>query len=178
MDWLDANANLLPLDTSADFSPGAGGDALGRICKYGPATLDETRAQLEQMRDALLDSKVAPGAIEVRDFARRTRLALDLFLESDVPQELREEAAELEEWARDLPASMPGWDSLRRRGAAILEMRDAGKALGDARGPLVSQVEALSSLVSAGPLERAGDAIRLIPDRKILEPIQLRLPGL
>src|SRR5258705_3965566 len=83
MEWVDENPQHVPVDASANLSMEAGGDPLARICRFGPRTLEQIRAQLKQTIDALLAAEGAPSPADTRIFCSRTRQALGVFLEDD-----------------------------------------------------------------------------------------------
>lgn len=178
LQWLETNANLLPTDPEADFSADAGGEPVERIARHGGATLAQIRQQLQQVRDSMLDAEAAPGLPEVREFSRHTRQTLNLFMDADVPDALRGEAAGLEEWAQELPGSVPAWESIRSRRAAAHAVRSAGAALFDKREPLLQQVKALEALAPGSPAKDATAAMAAVPARKAMEVVQLKLPSL
>ncbi|MDB5289754.1 MAG: hypothetical protein JWL69_995 [Phycisphaerales bacterium] len=178
MDWLSENAGALPLDAHADFTPHATGEPLGRIMRFGPATLDQIRRALDDMRFALLGEKDPPTGPEVQDFARQTRAALSLFLESDIPEHLREQANEFDDWCRELPDSIPAWDYLRRQRGSVRAAEQSAAGLREAAAPLVAQLAKLDALVSLPPNVTASAGVRLIPAMAVLQPLQLALPNL
>jgi len=178
MDWLDANAAMLPLDASADFSPAAGGEPLDRIGRHGPSTLEQIRSQLERMRDSLLDANAPPTAADVRESARQARVALYLFSEPDVPEPLREQATRLDEWAGDLPGSLPVWDHLRRQRPAIQALRAASVELSGKRETLDQQIRKLAAISPAAEPDSAPAALAAVPDSGTLEQVRPRLPAL
>lgn len=177
MDWLGANSHLLPLDGQADFSPGVGGEPLARICRFGPASIEGMKQSLVELQKALF-SQSAPDAPAVRDFGRRTRTAINLFLENDVPDTLRAAATAVDECARELPQDVPSYDYLRGRRAAIAALRASAKAMTDARGGLAREVEKLSKVVDAGEPSEPLVALKLIPEAVVLQPFQLSFPKL
>lgn len=183
MDWLDANAGLLPMDATADFSVDAGDEPLTRICRFGPATLDQIHKQLSGLRDSMLEVGSAPGPTEVREFSRRTRMSLNLFMDAEIPQDLRDDASQLDHWARELPGSVPVWDFLRHQRGALRAARSATTALSEKREPLLKQINALEALAPAkrdpskGP-QNAQAVLAAIPDAKSLESLRLGLPAM
>ncbi|MDB5171451.1 MAG: hypothetical protein JWN51_224, partial [Phycisphaerales bacterium] len=178
MDWLSENAGALPLDAQADFTAHATGEPLGRIMRFGPATLDQIRRALDDMRFALMADNDAPTGDEVQDFARQTRAALSLFLESDVPENLREQANEFDDWCRELPDSVPAWEYLRRQRASARAAEETAAGLREAAKPLSAQLAKLDSLVNLPPNATASAGVRMIPAMAVLEPLQLALPSL
>ena len=178
MDWLEQNPSLLPLDATADFAAEAGGEPLARICKYGPATIEQIREQLATATDSLRASASPPGPAEVSDFCSRTRSALNLFVDDDVPPALRDDAARLEEWARGLPSSMEIFQFLRDRNEVLQSARAACDVLAELPDSMLQQLAELEAIAPAGAPEDATSALEAIPDLKTLEPIRLKLPDL
>ena len=178
MDWLEQNPSLLPLDATADFAAEAGGEPLGRICKYGPATIEQIRKQLATITDALRTSASPPAAAEVSDFCRRTRSALNLFLDDDVPQALRSDAARLEEWARGLPTSLSVFQFLRDQRQVLQSAGVACDALAELPELLLQQLAQLEAMAPAGTPDDAMPVLEAIPDLKELEPVRLKLSNL
>ena len=132
--WLGENTGMLPLDARADFSPTAGGEPLGRISRFGAATLDQIRQAIDEMRKALVSEGKAPSAAgSAFAFADHTRAALSVFLEGDIPDHLRQAASEFDDWTRELPASVPSWDYLRRQRAAVKAVHWAVAVVDDTR---------------------------------------------
>ncbi|MDB5329475.1 MAG: hypothetical protein JWP03_626 [Phycisphaerales bacterium] len=179
MDWVVENSGALPLDAQADFSPAAGGEPLGRIMRFGPATVDQIRRALDDMRFALVaENDDAPTGAEVEDFSRKTRAALSLFLDGDVPESLREQASEFDDWCQELPDSVPAWEYLRQQRAAARSAEETVAGLRDAAKPLLAQLAKLDALVTLPPDVTASAAVRAIPAMPALEPLQLALPNL
>jgi ubiquitin-protein ligase len=147
-DWVLSNPEHVPLDPAANLSSEAGGDALARICRFGPRTLEQIRAQLKQMVDSLLAAEGAPNALEAKMFCLRTRQALGVFIEDDVPEELRAPAAELDDWARELPNSMALWEVLRRYRTAAAGAFAVVQQLKDSEKALAHEIAAIDALVS------------------------------
>ncbi|HET6246713.1 MAG TPA: hypothetical protein VFE47_03365 [Tepidisphaeraceae bacterium] len=178
MDWLSQNSGTVPLDTQADFSPFNGGEPLGRIARLGPGTLEQIRRALDDMRFALVAEQDAPTADEVADFARQTRSAISLFLDGDVPENLRQQASEFDDWCRELPESVPVWEYLRaqRDRAAAAERAAAG--LKAAAGAFAAGLDELEKMVPNAAGSTPAAAVRLIPPMEKLAPMQLKLPPL
>ncbi|HEV8291879.1 MAG TPA: hypothetical protein VGP94_08130, partial [Tepidisphaeraceae bacterium] len=147
MDWVLSNPEHVPVDPAANLSSEAGGDALGRICRFGPRTLEQIRAQLKQMVDSLLAAEGAPTGVEAKMFCLRTRQALGVFLEDDVSEELRAPAAELDDWARQMPDSIVLWEILRRYRSAAAEAFGVGGQLKDSEKALTHEIVAIDALV-------------------------------
>jgi ubiquitin-protein ligase len=178
LEWMEANAESLPLDGTADFSPDAVGEPLERICQHGPGTIEQVRKQLEDIRDSMLDVDLAPGLTEVRDFSRHLRQTLNLFMESDVPDHLHDQAAQLDEWAGELPASIPMWESLRGHRAVIQDVRATNGALLEKREPILRQIRALEALAPATQFDDLKAATAAIPKRQSMDIVRLKLPSL
>ena len=178
LEWLQQNPTLLPLDREADFAPEAGGQPIERIRKYGPATLQQVRSQLGGLQDALAGAGAAPRPPEVRDFSRRTRVALKLFMVDDVPPGLRREADGLDAWAGALPDSIPAWDFVRNRRGAVEAASAAAAALVALRDPLLGQLAELDALDPPVDPQDAFEALAAIPAPGALEALRLKLPAL
>ena len=178
MEWLEANAAVLPLDAQADFAANSGGEPLTRICQNGAMTIDDIHRELDGLSRHLLDPAAILSPLEVRDFSRRARLSLSVFLEPDVPQALREEARVLDEWARELPASVPAWEAIRRQQAAAAAVRETSATILNRRDPLLDQVLILESMAPAAIPTDVGGALATIPPRQALEDVRLKLPSL
>ena len=116
LEWLAANG-YAPLDMTANFEPGAGGEPLSRVCRYGQQSIASMKQSVSDLQTNLLRPD-APDAASVREFSHRTRMAVNLFLENDVPDDLRAAATEVDEWAREIAQDVPGYDYLRGRRAA------------------------------------------------------------
>ncbi len=124
--WVADNPRLLPTDAVHDFAPDAGGEPLGRICRFAPATLQTFRSAIDSLADSLFDA-APPELADLQTFCDQTRLGLTLFLDADVPDNLRSPAAELDDFARQLPAA-------RRTFLDIAsQLRSAAGAAADAR---------------------------------------------
>ena len=178
MQWLDANAAMLPLDNGGDFSPGADGEPFERIIRHGPATLQQIRHELDRMCVSLLDAKSRPTSAEVRTVTQRNRHALGLFSDPDLPESLRDAAGKLEEWAEQLPASLPQWDHLRRQRPAIQGLRETSTALSEKTESLDEQMKRFECMAPAADPDSASAAFAALPDAKSLEQMRTRLPAL
>lgn len=176
LQWLADNPGLLPLDARADFTPTAGGEPLARISKFGPATLEQMRRSMAELIAALSAEAAAPTDEQVRAFGHRTRAAMRLFLEADIPAELRNPARDFDQCAVDLPASLPSWGHVRQLKAWAMTVRAELEELPAALTELSAEIEKLSGLVSA-TFENADDAARRIPPAEQLDPSLLRLPS-
>ncbi len=179
VDWLDANPDSLPLDPQANFASSAGGEPLARIVQHGGRAIEGIRQSLLGMQAQLL-SRDAPDMAAVRDFSLRTRLALDLFLERDIPDTLRRSAGELRDAARDLLSSLPLYDFLRGRRVRLEALRASARAALEANSGLMSEVRRLSAL--APVFREPGDwrdttaVLQRVPEAAAIQPFQLRLP--
>jgi len=163
MDWVMANPEHVPVDPGANLSGEAGGDPLARICRFGPRTMEQIRAQLKQMVDSLLAAEGAPSALETKMFCLRTRQALGVFIEDDVPEELRTPAAELDEWAREMPNSMALWEVLRRYRTAAAGAFNVAQQLKDSEKALTHEIVAIDGLVGEEIPQAPAKAMRIIP---------------
>jgi len=163
MDWVNSNPEHVPVDRAANLSGEAGGDPLARICRFGPRTLEQIRAQLKQMVDSIVAAEGAPTALELKMFCLRTRQALGVFIEDDVPQDLRAPAAELDEWARQIPDSLGLWELLRRYRAAAGEAFAVAGQLRDSEKALTHEIVAIDALVGGEIPHVPAKAMRMIP---------------
>jgi ubiquitin-protein ligase len=164
MEWLTANATYLPTDPGANFSPTVDGEPLERISRNGEKTLAEWREKLGQMTDSLIKRDEPPGAQDVVRFCERARLALNLFLEEDVPESLRSQAAELDAWAESLPETTMTFEGLRQRHlAAAAALQSAGK-VAESRRVLIKELAEFEGLVQGRPSVDPGEAIDQLPD--------------
>jgi ubiquitin-protein ligase len=169
IDWVMSNPEHVPVDSAANLSGEAGGDPLARICRFGPRTLEQIRAQLKQMVDSMLAAEGAPTALETKMFCLRTRQALGVFLEEDVPEDLRAPAAELDEWARQMPDSMVLWEVLRRYRTAAGEAFAVGGQLKDSEKALTHEIIAIDALVGGEIPNVPAKAMRVIPPGQKLQ---------
>src|SRR5688500_17099129 len=74
MESVQAYPHLVPTDPAGNFAPEAGGDPLGRICRYGAETLDQLRHQFVGLCDGVLAGRPKTGPVEVRQFGRQMSL--------------------------------------------------------------------------------------------------------
>ncbi|MGA2500295.1 MAG: hypothetical protein ABSH20_21345, partial [Tepidisphaeraceae bacterium] len=177
-EWTHANPRIFPLDPDANLHADAGGDPLQRICRHGPRTLEQTRQQLKQTCDSLLVTGQAPDDQEVRNFAEKTRQSLSLFIEDDVPEELRITVGELDDFAGELPASVPLWEGLRRyRDNAAVATQTARK-LRDAEKSIDFENRAIDALITQAPPSDPREAMRALPPVDTLEMHQQNLEGI
>jgi hypothetical protein len=178
MNWLAENHASLPLDAHADFSPFNGGEPLGRIQRLGPGTLEQIRRALDNMRFALLAEDGAPTMEEVVDFAKKTRAAVNLFLDGDVPDHLRQQASECDDWCRELPDSVPLWEHLRHQRTRAAAAEHAAGALRKSAATFAIALRELESLVRTAQPGTPAAAVKTIPSMEKLQPSQLKLPPL
>jgi hypothetical protein len=174
MQWLHENAGLVPLDRRADFNPTAGGEPIGRISQFGPATLEQMRRSIEELVVALSGEAVGPSVEHVRTFAHQTRNVMRMFLDPDIPADLRERASEFDQFALDLPASVPTWEHVRRLKSWSKSMLDESAELAPAVGKLASEIEVVSGLVT-GDFKSAEEAVAYIPSATELAAPLLRI---
>jgi len=177
-EWMYANPQIFPLDAAADFAPEAGGEPLARICRLGPRTIEQVRAQLKQMCDSLVAADGAPGAQEVETFARRVRQGLSLFLEEDIPQEMRLPAGELDDFARELAGSTPLWEGIRAYRAAAERALAAIRAMREVRGGMAEQMRAVRQLRTFSPASHPTHLMRQLPPAPRLQLHEGNLAGL
>jgi len=163
MDWLATNAQLLPIDPNAILNTEAGGDALSRICRFGPRTLEQIRSQLKQMCDSLLAADAVPTGDEMRSFVQRTRQALSLFLEGNVPDALRLFASELDDFARELLVSAPTWEAIRRHRALADRAMLIARQLQDIEQSVEHEAQSITALGDFDPAPQPLKLIRQIP---------------
>lgn len=173
-EWMAGNAQMLPLDRQADLSPNAGGDPLGRICRYGQQSIEHFRQSLLSLHDSLLQA-TAPSDAEAVAFANKTRLALNLFLENDVPDDLRHAASEIDDSARELPNALGSYAYCRKRRALTAACKQTGRSLLDMLKPVTATLDKLAGIVTEDPLEPLV-ALRLLPELAVLQPFQMQLP--
>ena len=177
-EWTLANPRVLPLDPDANLHPDAGGDPLQRICRHGPRTLEQTRQQLKQTCDSLLVTGQAPDDQEVRNFAEKTRQSLTLFTEDDIPEELRTTVGDLDDFAGELPASVPTWEGLRRYRDNAAAATQISRKLRDAEKSIDFENRAIDALVTQAPPADPQAAIRALPPVDTLEMHQQNLEGI
>ncbi len=175
LQWLSDNPGLLPLDARGDFSRNAGGEPLGRINRFGPATLEQMRRAMAELIAALSGEAAGPNVEQVRAFGHQTRVAMRLFLEPDIPAELRNRAHEFDQCALDLPASVPSWEHVRRLKAWAKTVLAESAELTPAMTQLSVETDKLSGLVTA-EFDSAEQAAQLIPSASELGPSLLHLP--
>jgi ubiquitin-protein ligase len=164
MDWLTANAAYLPTDPDVNFSPTADGEPLERIARHGERTLSELRRQLHDTTEKLLGREDPPTAEQIEEFSQRTRLALNLFMEEDIPEGLRTTAAELNAWAEALPESAPTFEGLRQRHLAAAAALQAAGKLAESRRVLIKELAEFEGLVQIKPSVDPGEAIDQLPE--------------
>ncbi len=177
-EWTRANPRVLPLDPDANLHPDAGGDPLQRICRHGPRTLEQTRQQLKQTCDALLVTGKAPDDQEVRNFAEKTRQSLSLFIEDDIPDDLKATVGELDDFAGELPASIPMWENLRRYRDNASAATQTARTLKDCAKSLEIEIHSIDGLVVDPPASDPQRAMRMIPQVDVLETHQQGLEGI
>jgi ubiquitin-protein ligase len=177
LDWVAANYAVLPTDPQANLSPTAGDEPLARLCRYGPQSLESMKQSILANQSALYGQS-APDHATVKDYAHKTRLALNLFLERDVPEELQAKASELEHATRELVEMLPLYDYVRERRKRVTATRQAVRQLLAAKGPLAAEVDKLRGLVEVGEVDEPMVALKLIPDAGKLQPLQFSLPRL
>ncbi len=177
LEWVNSAAVPLPLDAQANFDPAAGGDPLGRICRYGPQTLESIRQSVEAAQNAML-GREAPDDAAIYEFALRTRWAVNLFLDPDIPDELRITASSLNDCANQLPATSGAHGWVRGQKARAESLRQAARQANDSRGPLTTELERLAAVVNAPDPDEPVLALHLIPELPVLQGFQLKLPKL
>ena len=176
LQWLTDNAGLVPLDARADFTPTAGGEPLGRISQFGPATLHQMRRSIEELIDALSGEGAGPNIEHVRAFGQQTRTVMRMFLEQDIPAQLRAWAYEFDQFALDLPSSVPSWEHVRRLKSWSKSMLADSAELAPAVAQLDPEIEKLAGMVN-GEFTSADDAVGHIPAAAALSVPLLRLPA-
>ncbi|QOV88580.1 ubiquitin-conjugating enzyme family protein [Humisphaera borealis] len=175
MEWLTANHSILPIDGQANLSPQAGGEPLERICKYGPQSLESMKQSILATQSSLFGNS-APDPLTLRNYANKTRLALNLFMENDVPEHLQSVASDLDEAARELVSMSPLYDYVRERRRRIAALRQAVKSLAAAKAPLTGEIDKLAGLVPAADPDEPMAALKLIPPAAKLQPLQFSMP--
>jgi ubiquitin-protein ligase len=178
MDWVAANGAYLPTDPAANFSPNAGGEPLGRICQHGNKALELLREQLKTMCDSLVKAETTgpiPTPQEVRGFAEQIRLTTNLYLDEDVPQELRSGATELDQWAESLPSVTMVFDGLRQRHVAASAALTAAGRLAESRRALIKELASLSDLVDEPPEGQPYRVIEQLPPLAKMQSAQVSL---
>jgi hypothetical protein len=176
VDWLTANHAHTPTDRQSNLAPTAGGEPLSRVLAYGQQSLDSLKQTTLATQSSLLGSVTPPDAAAVRAEAERTRLALALFLEPDVPEAMRRQAADLSRAAAGLVEALPAYAFARDRRRRAAAVRQGVKQLAAATEPLAAEVAALAALADAAGVDDAMAALRLIPESGKLQPVQLALP--
>ena len=136
MNWVVSNPHLLPTDAAADFTPGAGGEPLTRLMRFGLATVREIQERVEAACERLVTASPAPARQELEQLLVEARLTLPLFLEPEVPEHLRTAASEVMDLAESLVGPDDVWSQVARQielagtvGAAADEVGKAEEAL-------------------------------------------------
>src|SRR6266850_5765510 len=114
------------------------------------------------MIDSLLAAEGTPTALETKMFCLRTRQALGVFIEDDVPEELRAPASELDDWAREMPGSMVLWEVLRRYRTAAAGAFNVAQQLKDSEKALAHEIAAIDALVGGEIPQVPAKAMRMI----------------
>ena len=174
MQWIYDNPAYVPTDPGADFSPHAGGDPLERICRFAPQTLDQIAQQFEEMCHTLLLDD-APGPDAVIEFADRTRLALNLFLEEDIPDEYRARASTLDDAAREMIMSLDAWEAIRARRCTAAEASRIAHQLSGTRQMIATELRDLEALVREGEPAPLAELSRRLPKAALLHEHAARL---
>lgn len=171
MEWIIANPGHVPVDPDADLSPQAGGEPLARIARFAPRTMEQVRFELKRLCDALV-SPEAPTASpprEIQTICARARSALAIFHADDVPEDLRNQARELDEWARDLPCATLAWEALRRHRGAAAAAFEFAQQMRDSEKSLQIALAAIDRLITVDPHPSIGECVRLLPAISILQ---------
>ena len=163
LEWWQGNAQILPTDTEADFSPSAGGDSLDRVCRFGPRTLEQIRAQLKQMCDSLLAPEGAPSPDDTRNFCQKMRLALNLFTEDEIPRELRDPASELDDFARELNDAVPAWEAIRLHRSTAEAALGIAQHMKDTHESLTHALQSVESMGHLEPSDAPAQVMRQLP---------------
>lgn len=144
--WAAANGAMLPLDPAANCSPSFGGSPLERICHAAPGALEQARSQLSQAVQALIanEQPIAPG--DVRTLCEQIRRDMSIFGEADIPQPIRSTWQDLDDWAHQLPATLPMWTSVRRHRAAASTALGLVQQLADSERVLSREVRAVETI--------------------------------
>jgi hypothetical protein len=167
MQWLGAHREEVPTDRIADVSLTAGGEPLERICRAGPAALGALREQVQLFTEWLMDPVRPPGGGEVRHFVQRTRVATRLFLQSDLPEALSSQAAQIDKWAAALPALAAACAAMRNRATVAKAAVSASAELTENCNQLVEQLGAVDRLgngaTAAAPPGEFRQVLRQLP---------------
>jgi hypothetical protein len=110
--------------------------------------------------------------------AARTRLALGLFLEDDVPDDLRGPASQLDDAARELSESADAWGVLRRQHAVAKAAQDVAQQLGQTRQVIAAELRQIEGLAREAEPQSLRDRLKRIPSLSVLQAEQGRLQGL
>jgi hypothetical protein len=172
LEWVHANTPYLPTDPAANFSPQAGGEPLGRICQQGAKTVDQLRTQMQELCASLLSPDDPPSSEEVRNFAEQIRLATNLFLDDDVPAELRMPATEVDQWAEALPSATMLFESLRQRHLASSAALAAAAKVAESRRVLIKEIGAFEEMVADAPADDPLAAIEQVPALAHMQAVQ------
>ena len=179
MQWVYANPHVLPTDPAGDFTPAAGGEPLARLLRFGPPALEEVRRQAEAMVDRVLAATApAPAQADMESLLNRSRLTVVPLGAPDVPDHLRDLAAEVEELVESLEGPDSVWEQLKRYAATA---RTIAAAAGDLVRAEEGLWKAVASLDAAAPRSDRGGAedpsgpMGEVPPLATIQPLALGL---
>jgi hypothetical protein len=176
MEWLNHYPHLLPTDPHADLAPEAGGDALGRVVRYGAHTLEQYRAQLTELSLGILEGRPNTGPADVRRLGQQVSLSTSLFSEPDVPDYLRSLASDLDEWARSMTPAHSIWDDLRTLYAQTRAADVARQEILASRMAIDKALRSLEGLVTVEPsADDPTETLARVPPVTKLDPVALAL---
>ena len=169
MEWIVANPRHVPVDAEADLSPQAGGEPLARIARFGPRTIEQVRFELKRICDAIVLPEGGAAPREIQAVCNRARGALALFLADDIPQDLRAQAHDLDEWARGIPAAGPAWELFRRYRGAASRALEVAQQMRESKKLLSAELGAIDALVTSDPKPSVAETVRLLPAGGVLQ---------
>ncbi len=175
MEWVAANAALLPLDTAADFAPDTNGEPLARISRFGAETLAEYESQLRAACERILSPAGSASLADARQSALRLRPLLRLFTEADIPEALRRRAIDLDAWISALDAPDARWQAMQDEARNLRALLAASSAAAAAEESLAAAIRSVESLVRQEPHPDPANTLQMIPGLEVLDPVSIEL---
>ena len=186
MNWVAGNPQLLPTDAVASFSPGAGGDPLTRLARFGPVTMRVLQEKLERAAERQAVPDGAPPPEELEQLTGEVDATLQPFVEPDTPEHVRTLAGELRELMASLLGDGTVWSKVGRQIALCNEVAsaagDVGRAEEALRRVLASEATApphhSKGLTPAEDGESGGGGVSTsvrLPPSSVVQPAALAL---
>jgi hypothetical protein len=175
LQWVMRYPQHIPTDPDMVLRADGAGDTLRRIAQGGGQMLEQHRAAMAAMCDGVADARPGTAHFDFEQLGERVSLALDLFVDPDVPDALRAQSDELGAWARSMTPQRSIWDDVRSLTSHARAAIAAAAKVRAAQDALQAVLLELDGMVTAEPTADPLETVARLPAVTELDLVAIRL---